>query len=133
MQTLISKTNEFKLYNLILWPDVQSGGGCWYIFLNEFMSEWVSDCWFKCQLNFFTAISWREQVNFEWDDDEVHFVLDQYAKLDFYSASLLKQQSADRHVAPLGHIILIKSQPVFALFLNSACLAEKTTIYPTWG
>jgi hypothetical protein len=99
----------------------------------EWVSEWVSDCWFKCQLNFFTAISWREQVNFEWDDDEVHFVLDQYAKLDFYSASLLKQQSADRHVAPLGHIILIKSQPVFALFLNSACLAEKTTIYPTWG
>ena len=31
-------------------------------------------------------------------------------KLDFYSASSLKQQSADRHVAPLGHII------IFALF-----------------
>ena len=27
----------------------------------------------------------------------------------------LKQQSADRHVAPPGHIILIPSQPVFAL------------------
>jgi hypothetical protein len=27
----------------------------------------------------------------------------------------LKQQSADRHVTPLGHIILILSQPVFAL------------------
>jgi hypothetical protein len=26
-------------------------------------------------------------------------------KLDFYNASSLKQQSADRHVAPLGHII----------------------------
>jgi hypothetical protein len=35
--------------------------------------------------------------------------------LDFYSASSLKQQSADRHVAPLGHIIVIQSQPVFAL------------------
>jgi hypothetical protein len=35
--------------------------------------------------------------------------------LDFYSASSLKQQSAGRHVAPLGHIILIPSQPVFAL------------------
>ena len=31
------------------------------------------------------------------------------------SASTLKQQYADRHVAPLGHIILIPSQPVFAL------------------
>jgi hypothetical protein len=34
--------------------------------------------------------------------------------LDFYSASSLKQQSAGRHVAPLGNIILIPSQPVFA-------------------
>ena len=25
----------------------------------------------------FSAISWGEQVNFQWDDDEVHFVLDQ--------------------------------------------------------
>ena len=49
------------------------------------------------------------------DDDVVCFVLDQHTELDFYSASSLKQQSADRYVAPLGHIILIPSQPVFAL------------------
>jgi hypothetical protein len=61
-------------------------------------------------------MSWREQFNFQWDDDEVRFVLDQHAKLDFYSAvSSLKEQSAGRHVAPLEHIILIPSQPVFAL------------------
>jgi hypothetical protein len=48
-------------------------------------------------------------------------------KLDFYSASSLKQQSTDRHIAPLGHIILIPNQPVFALSL-SACLAEKQQI-----
>jgi len=37
--------------------------------------------------------------------------------LDFYSASSLKkkQQSTGRHVDALGHIILIPSQPVFAL------------------
>jgi hypothetical protein len=35
--------------------------------------------------------------------------------VDFYSDSSLKQQSACKHVAPLGHIILIPSQPVFAL------------------
>jgi len=35
--------------------------------------------------------------------------------LDLYSASPLKQQSAGRYVAPLGRIILIPSQPVFAL------------------
>jgi hypothetical protein len=65
-------------------------------------------------------ISWQEQVNFQWSDDEVCFVLDQqeHAELDFYSANSLKvkQQSAGRHVAPLWHIILIPSQPVFALF-----------------
>jgi hypothetical protein len=37
------------------------------------------------------------------------------ALLDFHSASSLKQQSTDRHVAPLEHIILIRSQSVFAL------------------
>ena len=62
-----------------------------------------------------TAITWWEQVNFQWDDDEVSFVLDQQPELDLYSASSLKQQSADRHVAPLGHIILIPSQPDFAI------------------
>jgi hypothetical protein len=39
----------------------------------------------------------------QWDDDEVRFILDQHAELDFYSASSLTQQSTDRHVAPLGH------------------------------
>ena len=41
--------------------------------------------------------------------------IQQHAELDFHSASPPKQQSADRHVAPLGHIIPIPSQPVFAL------------------
>ena len=49
------------------------------------------------------------------------FVLDQHSKLQkvyiFYSGSSLKQQSTDRHVAPLGHIIPIPIQPVFALSL----------------
>ena len=61
------------------------------------------------------AISWREQVYFQWDDDETCFVLDQNTELDLHSASSLKQQFADRHVAPLGHIIVIPNQPVFAL------------------
>ena len=45
-----------------------------------------------------------------------------------YSASSLKQQFANRHVAPLRHIILIPSQPIFALTLNATCLAEKQLI-----
>jgi hypothetical protein len=63
----------------------------------------------------FVAISWWEQVNFQRNDYESRFVLDQHAKLNYYSASSLKQQSADRHIAPLGYIIMIPSQLVFAL------------------
>ena len=49
------------------------------------------------------------------DDDEICFVLHQHAELDLHSACSLKQQSAGRHVAPLGHNILIPSPPVFTL------------------
>ena len=38
------------------------------------VSEWVIVV--KCQLSNFSAISWREQVNLQWTDDEVRFVLD---------------------------------------------------------
>ena len=52
-------------------------------------------CLTPTQQFFTTCISWREQVNFQLDDDEVRFVLDQHAELDFNSASLLKEQSVD--------------------------------------
>ena len=45
----------------------------------------------------------------------------------FYSASSLKQQSADRHVAPIGHIILMPNQPVFALSPQCCVLSEEAT------
>ena len=83
------------------------------------MSEWVIGVYH--QLSNLSAISWREQVNLQWDDDEVCFVLDQNAELDFSSASSLKRQSTGRHVAPLGHIILIPSQPVFCSFSLMLC------------
>ena len=34
-----------------------------------------------------SAISWREQVNFQSDDDDVRFILDQHADLDFDSVN----------------------------------------------
>ena len=64
---------------------------------------------------------------FNEDDDEVCFVLDQHAELDFYSANSLKQQYTVRHVAPLGHIILIPSQPVFALSPEWCVLSGEVT------
>ena len=65
----------------------------------------------------FSAISWREQVYVQWNDDEVCFVLGQHALLNSNSTSSLKQQTAGRHVALLGHILLIPNQPVFAISL----------------
>jgi hypothetical protein len=56
-----------------------------------------------------------KKLIFNWNDDEVRFGLDQHGELDLYGASSLKQQSAGRHVAPLGHIILISSQRIFAI------------------
>ena len=52
-------------------------------FLNDIHdqnSEWVIVV--SCQLGNFSAISitWREQVNFHWDDDGILFVLDQCGK-----------------------------------------------------
>jgi hypothetical protein len=61
----------------------------------------------------FSAISWREQVTFWWDDDDVSFILDELTEFD--SANSLKQQSVGRSVTPFLHIIQIPSQPVSAL------------------
>jgi len=72
----------------------------------------------------------QEQVTFRWDDhDDVWFVLDQYAKLNYLSTGLLKQMSmSTRHVAPLGHIILNQSPTSLVILLNAAWLAEKQQI-----
>ena len=48
-----------------------------------------------------------------YNDNEVNFVLDTNALLDFHS--WLKQHSADRHVALRGHITMIPSQSVFVI------------------
>jgi hypothetical protein len=41
------------------------------------------------------------------DVNEVRFVLDLHAYLNFYISSSLQQTSAGKHVASLGHIILM--------------------------
>jgi hypothetical protein len=51
----------------------------------------------RSEEHFFSYIMAR-RIFFQQDDDEVRFVLDQHAELDLYSAGLLKQQSAGRHV-----------------------------------
>ena len=51
----------------------------------------------------------------QWNDDEVYSVLDQHADLDLYSANTQKQQTTNRHVVPLGHFIMIPTQPILAI------------------
>ena len=53
-------------------------------------SGWVIDCYLTPIHQFFSYIMARKKVNFQWDD-EVRFVLDKHAELNFYSASSLKQ------------------------------------------
>ena len=52
----------------------------------------------------------------------LHFIINRRSQLDFYSASSLKQQYMDRHVAPLGNMTLIPSKPVFAFILKCCML-----------
>jgi hypothetical protein len=54
-----------------------------------------------------------------------------FSWIDFYTTSSLKQQFADKHVAPIGHIILNPSQPVF--LLNAVCLATNTNFIVVVG
>jgi hypothetical protein len=48
-------------------------------------------------------------------------------KNELCNASSLKQQFAGRHGAPFGHIILIPSQPVFALSSECCMLSGEAT------
>ena len=76
------------------------------------MSEWINECFFKPNKQFFTYIMARI-CYIRWGDNDVHIVLDQHVYLDFIV--LTEQQYMDNHVAPLEHIILIPSQPLVAL------------------
>jgi hypothetical protein len=45
---------------------------------------------FNANLAIFQIYHSKEQVNFQWDDDdEVRFLLDQHAELDLYSLKLV--------------------------------------------
>jgi hypothetical protein len=59
----------------------------------------TSKCWSSLSITCnFSAILRREQLNYQSDDDDVRFVLDQHAELDMFSASPLKQQFAGKNV-----------------------------------
>jgi hypothetical protein len=91
----------------------------------QWVSEWVSDCCLT-PIHQFSAISWREQVNFQWHDDEIHFVLDQHAELNFHSASSLKRQLAGLDMSLHSDTLFwFRANQSLLFLLSVACLAEK--------
>ena len=54
------------------------------------MSEWLL---FNANSTILQLFHGRQQINYQWDDDEARFVLDQHTEFDCYSASLLTRQS----------------------------------------
>ena len=74
----------------------------------NWISEWLL---FDAKLAIFQLYHGENKLH---SMNDARFVLDQHAELDFYNARTLKQQSVCGHVAPLWHIILIPSQPIFA-------------------
>jgi len=61
-----------------------------------------------------------------WEDVDVHFVLDQHIKLDFYNVSSLKQQSVGKHVTLLWNILSwIGANQSLLLLLSAVCFTEK--------
>jgi hypothetical protein len=53
-------------------------------------------------LNANSAILQLYHINFQLNDDEVCFLIDQYAEFNFHSASSLKQQSMSQPVCALS-------------------------------
>jgi hypothetical protein len=85
---------------------------------------WLSKCCLTLNEHFFSYIM---ASYIRWIDD-VPFVLTRPTHfIGFYSASSLKQQFSDRHVASLGHITLIPRQPVFTLSPYCIVLREEAT------
>jgi len=88
------------------------------------VSEWLL---FNAKWQFFSAIWWWVQVTFQWDDDDddVSFVLDQHVVLDFNSVLVHWNNSQQRDMSlHLVTLSWLKANQLL-LHLNSACLEEK--------
>ena len=73
----------------------------------------------------FSARLWKEQIIF-WSRC---VPTSPTCWVGFFSASSLKQQSTSSNVPPIGQIILIPSQPVFALTPLVLCAKANVIVY----
>ena len=96
---------------IVLWPARFLASYLESYLMRIIVGKWVIDCCLTPSEQFY-----RYNVPFGRDNDsDFRFVLDQHTNLDCYSASSLKQMFAAWHVAPLVHMMMIPSQPVFDL------------------
>jgi hypothetical protein len=65
---------------------------------------------------------------YQWDDDEVRFVLDQHAELDLYSASSLNNSPRADMSLHSDTLFWFRANQSLLFLLNDACLAEKQQI-----
>ena len=108
-----------------LWFSLYWGQCLWFV--HSWLPLVFSVLWPVSLLcSFMIAFGFLQRVC-QWDDDDVCFVLDQHTWYDFYTACSLKPQSKGRHVTTIGHIILIPSQPVFALTPQCCTLRGEAT------
>ena len=79
------------------------------------------------KMNNFAAISCRKQVVYWWDEDgdDVHFVLDQYADLDFYSTSSLYNNSPRVDKSLHENTFRLGANQSLLVLISTACLVEK--------
>jgi len=71
----------------------------------------VGDCRLTQNEHYFSYIVMRTKLYIRRDDNDIRFALAQHPWLDFFNETTIR----GRHVASLGHIILIPSQPLVAL------------------
>jgi hypothetical protein len=83
---------------------------------------------FNAHSAFFPVTSWREKVNFEWDDDEVHFVLLYILcipnRIVVVMVSVLTSSAVDRGFKPWSGQPMIKID-INVLLLGWACIIKE--------
>ena len=103
VKTYFSQWRKKKFHHLFYW-----------------VSEWVSDCCLTPTQQQF------QQVNFQWDDDEVRFVLDQNPELEFFIVLAHWNNSLQIYMSLYSNTLSWFWVNQSLLFLlNAACLAEK--------
>ena len=94
----------------------------------ELFNVWLGDCcWTPTNSSFFYIMAGGNYFLIRWLWCPLCTRPARLVGFFFYSARSLKQQSADKHVATLGHIILILSHPAFALSSLYCVLSGETT------